>query len=370
MLHAKFILNLLIITIGLVVFVEIFQNANAFESNFRVGYTSCVACHHSPRGAGHLSDYGKLVSASQSIFKKKELKGGSGFSQGIQARLANLQTELSNETFPMQGDYLAAFTNKPQDRKIIISLARAPSRRESDSSVDKPSTIETLYFRDALIITSKKNTHYFSAGRSKKNLGPNIVDHTTYNKSLNGFNITDLITALSYDYIETKKSLELTAFAPSFQENTSDQEYGLRLQGRYSLGKLQFGSGILIGKSPSIKRGIGNLFFKYGSKNFYALLDSVFTHRLNDQDIDFNQVTSSLILSLFPFYSNASEFYAIGEFVEREEPFKVSEQRFGVGTRVKINSHFSFRFDYKRTLLSQNEEDLFISQIYFNWWSS
>lgn len=312
-----------------------------------------------------------MISISQSVWSKKQIKGGDRIAHALQGRIANVETELSNDTFPMQADYLTAFRSHESKFKVLSTLARAPQRNAAEiEGVEKPSTIETLYFRVLKTIYQIDSQSFLSIGRDKKNLGTVDVDHTYFNKSLNGFNVTDLQNGISFNAISSKYGFEVTAFAPSFQEIKGNEEYGGVFQARLNFQKIQIGTGMFFGQTSSNRRGMGNLFLKLGGNRYYFLLDGILTKRIPKQGKEFNQLTGLGKFSLYPFYGKDVEFYIAGEIARREEPFFVSEERLGLGSRLKLTSHFSFRLDYKRTFLSQNIENLFITQIYLNWWSS
>jgi hypothetical protein len=337
----------------------------ARESMFRLGYNNCIACHSSPRGGQFLTQYGQLISNSLSV-KKKELQGVkvSKLSQRVKARLAHVRTEYSNDTFPMQADYLAAFS-LPKGQ-VLASLARAPQRNSVSDTVEEPSTIETLYLRELKYLVSSMGKQ-FTIGREQQNLGLTLEDHTVFSKSENRFNVTDLATVFSMDSLGKNFNYSFHVFAPSFQEKRTNREYGAKTEIDYTINMIQLGFGLLAGLGDSIDRYLMNVNSKIRfSKQLLMQLEGTFTNRSIETGGSFKQQAYLAILSYFPIES--LELFTQLEKLNREDPFEVTTDRIGLGANLKLYTHLSWRTDWKRTKLSQRDEDLYISQLYLNWW--
>lgn len=334
------------------------------ESMFRLGYNNCIACHTSPRGGQFLTQYGQLISNSLSMTKKDLKSKSSNFEQDIKLRLAHVRTDFSNSTFPMQADYLTAF--KIGKGQLLTSIARAPQRRSVSDAVEKPNTIETLYLRELKYLFSAFSKK-ITVGREMQNLGLTLEDHTVFTKSENRFNVTDLANVLSLDSLGKKINYSFHLFTPSFQEKASNREYGVKGEFDYTLGKYQFGAGALVGLGDSIDRILLNLNSKIRfTKQFLLQFEATLTQRSLELGNSFAQQAYLILLSFFPIES--VELFSQIEKLKREEPFEVSNQRYGLGINLKLYTHLSWRTDWKRTQLSQRDEDLYISQLYLNWW--
>lgn len=282
----------------------------------------------------------------------------------VKARIAHVRTEFSNDTFPMQADYLAAY-QLPKGQ-LLGSLARAPQRNSISDAVDEPSTLETLYLRELKYVLPMKN-HVLTIGREQQNMGLILEDHTVFSKSENRFNVTDLASVISYDYLGKNMNFSAHVFGPSFQEKRTNREYGMKVEGDYSFGPVQFGTGLLIGQADSIDRKVFNLNSKVKFfKQLQLMFEGVLTQREVNNSQKFDQKTLLAILSFFPLES--LEIFALGEKITRDEPFEVETERLGGGFNFKLHTYLSWRSDWKRTFLSRTEEDLFISQLYLNWW--
>ncbi len=277
-----------------------------------------------------LSDYGKMVSYSEASLSrafqeggwKKSSRMGGLFDHALQSRLAHIRSDGTNATFPMQLDYLNMTHIKSY--KFLSTLARAPRKKSATKESDsKPSPANDYYFREAKLIKTINKALYLTIGRERQNLGPNLDDHTLYNKKLNRFNITDLSTIASLDYIQAKASYYAAVFIPSFQEVKMSREYGLKGELRQLYGRQQFGFGALYGKTPLVNRLAIDLFTKISFFNFYLLQDNIFTHRIIDEQLSFNQHSHLLKFSYFPFHS--LELHTSAEYAFREKPFFVEQ---------------------------------------------
>lgn len=353
-------------------FILLIAHFHAYESTFRKGYNNCLACHHSPRGGGMLTDYGKMVASTQILFGrnysegafKKTIRLNGKIDHNLKVRIAQIRSENATETFPMQGDYLAAFTGKKL--KILSQLARAPQRGNTTNEEEKPKTLEQFYFRELKAIYAVKNNFLLSVGREKQDVGLRVEDHTLYNKSFNRFNITDLTTTAALDYFNQTTNLTLALFAPSYQEIESTREKGLKAEIRKSLGKIQLGFTTLLGESPSIKRIVAAPFVKIALGPLYLVYDAVFSRRATDQEVKFGQSSHLIRLSYFPF--DFLEIFTLGERITRRGPFALTGKKLGSGFHFRMHRNFGLRFDWKRSFLTQRNEDLAISQLVINWW--
>lgn len=344
-----------------------------YESMIRKGNTSCLGCHYTPGGGGMLTDYGKMVAFSEAPLKlrkfeessiKKAMRFGGKMDHAVHLRLANVDTELSNDTFPMQGDYLAALRHKKIT--VLSTLARAPTRR-SQSSVEEPAFIDTIYFRDLKIVTDIDRKHYFTFGREKQNLGLKLVDHTLYVKNYNKFNVTDLATLFTYDYLSPGYQITATAFGPNFQEGVDNKEYGGKFAIRRRFKRAVLGAGTLYGSTTLIDRQLYNLFGKYSPIKYLTFMtENVLTKRKSQQNIKFDQRTHLVGVIVSPFTS--TELLISGEDIRREEPFYVDQQRIALGLRQKIIPNLTLQLDYKRSDLGQRTENLLVSQLFLNGW--
>ncbi len=337
---------------------------------FSKGYTSCIACHVDVRGGGLFTEYGKLISTSQTYMKndsykegafKKSIRYNSKLDHALQLRYAYLKSELSNESFPMQADYL--FNANIKKVSIAANLARAPKRSKESDNI---STIDLLYFKDLKARISLNDNHRLVIGRQKQYFLLNTLDHTAYNKSLNRFNVTDLASVVEHIYIGEDKLVFTSIFGPSFGENDTSKEYGIKSEYRHSLGAYQYGVSFLAGKTKSVDRIVFGLFQKFYVNNYYTSLESILTKRYLDGGTNFTQVTAKVKFGyLFSEYFNS---FISFENYYREEPFRVSAKRAGLSINFRITRNLSIRADQRRTFLDESDEDLLIVQTFLNWW--
>lgn len=343
----------------------------AYESMIRKGYTSCLGCHYSPRGGGILTDYGKMVAFSEAPLKlrsleesslKKSLRFGGMMDHGVHLRVANVDTEVSNDSFPMQGDYLNAFRFK--NSVLLTTLAKAPVRR-SQSSVEKPAFIDTVYFRDLKLVHSLDNKHFFTLGRERQNLGLKLTDHTLFVKNYNKSNVTDIATFLSYDYVGKDYELTLSSFGPNFQEGIDNKEYGGKVELRRKIARSVFGISFLKGKTNLVSRDLLGIFGKISPTKYISFFsENIMSSRKTSQNIEFSQRTHMIGVLLSPISS--MEMSLSAEDIRREDPFYIDQQRAGMNIRQRIFPNLTFQFDWKRTFLSSRNENILISQLFIN----
>lgn len=346
--------------IFIILFFVFLGEASGRENMFRLGYQNCVACHVSPRGGQFLTEYGKLISNSLAIRKGEIKKDNPTYNQMFKARLAHVRTEFSNDTFPMQADYLSAF-NLPKG-KVITSLARSPQR----NTEEEISTLETLYFRE-FKYQFNVDQYVFTIGREPQNLGFFIEDHTSYIKSENRFNITDLMTVASVDILKSQYNLNFAVFGPSFQEKKENKEHGVKFEADYAFKKVQVGVGGIKSRGETIDRDVLLVNTKVAPiKSVILLAELQYTHRKIDDATEFDQVAAIASLSYFPIES--VEINTRFESLKKTGLFATRSDRIGAGIDIKLARHFSLRNDWRRSKAQGNEEDLYISQLYLNWW--
>ena len=352
---------------GIIFFLSFLFNlcALSYEGMIVKGYTSCLTCHYNPQGGGFLTKYGQVVSDSLSLVKgTRQIKDNlKEIQHGFQGRVAHLRTDFGNETFPMQADYMAAFS--PNKNKYLFNLARAPKRSAHLADQEKPSFVETLYFRELKYLRQIGEEYIFEIGREKQNLGFRLEDHTLFSKSLNKLNITDLTTLVGINKVTSSYSFHGGLFLPSFQEAENNKESGGKLGGNLFFEKLTLGLHGLYGETKLIKRKMALLNFKYALGFFLIMAEGSLTSRTNEQGISFDQVDQFIRLSLFPI--DEVELFLGGEKTKRDAPFSLNEERLHFGTRIKILANLSLRNDWKSSIKGPKNK-VFISQLSFNWW--
>jgi len=354
-------------------FLLISCKAFSYESMTRHGYQSCVACHYGSEGGGLLTDYGKIISGTTSVIKgtgKKsivndKLSWNNKIDHGIHLRLAHVRKENSKRTFPMQGDYLAAF--KGENYNIRMTVARAPKSETVTDQVNKPSTLDNFYFRDLKISFQLTKKKYLTVGREKQRHGLNLVDHTLYVKSLNRTNVTDLSTVVRMSHIDKKFQLDVDGFLPSYREIEDNQEYGLKGSYRHFGKKWTVGFHSLAGQTEKIKRVLGGGLGKYTWADFFLMGEINYTKRwIRSTSVNFDQVTSYLKLS-YQFYKGM-DLFSYYEKANRNKTFDLDLNRWGVGGIVRLFSNLSWQTDYKVTEYVAGDEKILLTQLFFNGW--
>jgi hypothetical protein len=348
--------------------------AFAYEDMTRHGYQSCIGCHYGPEGGGQLTDYGKIISATTSLVKGNGKKAwvndkaswGGKLDHGLMLRMAHVRKENSdNRTFPMQGDYLSAFRMKKAT--VRATIARAPKSSTVSEQVEKPGALDDFYFRDLKLTYQMDRENYLSFGRSRQAQGLNIVDHTTYIKSLNRTNVTDLTTSLGWSRVNKLHQLDAFAFAPSFSETDSNKEYGAKGSFRYFGKKWTLGAHQLVGKTDSIKRSLTGLIGKVTFFKFLVMGELDYTRRwIRESDSTFDQLTS-FVKGSYEFVKGV-EVFVFHENAHRNKTFDLDVSRVGGGAFLRVTPRISWRTDYKITQLDAGDEKILLTQLFFNGW--
>ncbi|OUR95397.1 hypothetical protein A9Q84_16310 [Halobacteriovorax marinus] len=345
----------------------------AYESMIVKNYNSCVACHRSPEGGGLLTTYGKVISSSTSLIKgthkegpfKKFINAKGKLDHAFYGRYAYIKTNGESRKFPMQGDYLGAF-QATKNVEAVITIARAPKSQAISSGIENPSGSDLIFLRKA-VLKVHSGSHNLIIGRDRQIQGLNIVDHTVLTKSLNRMNVSDLKTTAKYFYQGESSSFKSELFFPSGQEFEGNKEHGFASEYRkYLDDNLILGGVVLAGFGEVIKRKVVSSFFKKAISSFVLMGEYSYTYRELKLKETFDQRATLTQLSWF--LNLHTEIFLRFESVRRNKYFELKEERQTVGMRMRVNPHITFQTDYKKTKRNDLEENLLISQLFFNVW--
>jgi hypothetical protein len=333
-----------------------------YENMIVKGYSSCIACHKSSTGGGLLTSYGKHIASTGSVFNSKNLDPStSNFNYALQFRYANLEANGVKRNFPMQADILTGISFKEMG-EVYADLARAPESQAIASGIDTPKQTDLWFFRKFLYEYKD-----LFVGRERFNLGVNIVDHTTLNKSLNRMNVNDLVTSLGFKSVSKNSTYRVFAYGPSFQEKDSNKEYGVALDyRRYINSNINIGSFTFLSEGKTIDRfGVGvNL--KASLSKFLLLYEGVYSNRGFQDGSALDQRTNLFRLSFIPHMS--VELFSNYELAHRNKEFNLDETRLGLGGRLKVWKWISLQYDYKNIERNNVEEEVSIAQLFLNIW--
>ncbi|WP_127716336.1 hypothetical protein [Halobacteriovorax sp. HLS] len=337
-------------------------SAHGYENMIVKGYSSCIACHKSAEGGGLLTEYGKYISNTSSYISSKNFKTDqSRFNYALQFRYAKIDANGSKRSFPMQSDILTNINFK-EAGEVFIDIARAPESQAIASGIEEPKQSDLWFFRKAIY-------HYknFFIGRQRFNLGLNLVDHTTLNKSLNRMNVSDLASTIGLLKVTKDSSKKVFLFGPSFQENRINKETGIAVDYRKYISKnLNVGGFSYYSLGETIDRGSIGLNFKATISKWALFYEGVYSRREFKKGSSLDQNSSLIRLSFFPYMSTL--IFINYEFANRNKNFELEETRVGFGTRLKIWKWISFQYDLKKIERNSVEENISIAQLFLNIW--
>lgn len=337
----------------------------------RLGYTTCTGCHMSSDGSGLLTDYGKGISASESMFARdldSENMTPSNYHQAFQMRVMNVASPVRNRTFPMQFDYLSSF-NFFEQLKLMSILAVSPP--ENNQSV-KSDFFNRLYFRELsleLTINNKANFEdRFKMGVGLLPLGIGLVDHTAYVRATNRLFVTDIPLHFSYYQNRAHYNFDGFVFLPHPKELELNAERGIGGRFFYKFNpKFSLGPQFLLGNSKSINRQMTGVLIKAGKDKFSYLGELDYTRRTIKADQSkFTQWAIYQGLSYFPWaYLSPSITY---QKLIMNDTFKTEEERYAFLIDWKIFTTFSFSTEMRYKKNDTHKETEYLSQAYLNWW--
>jgi hypothetical protein len=296
-------------------------SALGYPTYVRQGYVSCSACHVSPQGSGILTDYGKGVGASASAFPR-EYTPGKWLPGAIQVRGLGYTSGAKTDALLMQLDYLNS-TELGRGFRGDLTVGLVPPSMVSAGRAGQGVFGEATVLRKALFAYRPEDGWELALGRDYLPTGLNIDDHTSFLRSENRRSPFDYATQVRLDLWKERFLATPFLFAPSFEENPDNREYGggARLERALAEDKT-VGLGGLYGDSRAVERFSLSVFSRIGLLRTFGLLSQVSLTRrrlhLGSGDI-FGQETAYLR----PFYAPFEwmELGWTGELLRRGAPF-------------------------------------------------
>jgi hypothetical protein len=313
---------------------------NAYVTYNRMGYVSCGACHFSPTGGGLVTAYGRSVGAAVSFFNQELNPPEQRVYQGLHLRALQLDSSERANPFLMQADYLlsAALASK-----IRLDLRLGPNFKQAQSSfVSIPSGWDGWVVHRAMLNVELTEEGSIQVGRDIALSGLNIDDHISFLKSRNRRGVFDYPTQLRY--IHQTENLQLIPYllAPSFEESSSNREYGGGFRGEYAFNSNN-SAGLtgLFGNSPAITRYSTGAFFRLSQAHWNGFAgEYVFTHlRPHISASGFDQHT--VYLKSYLAVPEWVETSWVLEYLNRTEPFAETGFQYGPEVNVRIQEFVS-----------------------------
>jgi hypothetical protein len=248
----------------------------------RLSYSQCIACHTQSLGGGRLTGYGKEILRSSSwlssIASSTQSNTDSTLEQQDEARWALyasargtlLTSAKRTEFFLMQADLGARWSASRWSAETTLGF-----QATRDRSVERGGS--GIFGRYVLLRQAVINRKIFdwelSFGRDQLGLGTQTDDHTRFIRTQWRKSVTDYPTQLKAAYLPESWSLGLALFAPSFEETSSDQEYGVAARAERPMAdSFVLGAFGLFGRTVSIQRLGTGVFGRYGLSSSAAIL--------------------------------------------------------------------------------------------------
>ena len=347
----------LLIALAVGTFTGFAPEARAYPELIRLGYVQCQACHTSSLGGGLLNAYGKSVRTSLSVYQRRaEMKSEEGTYQelvnaNVFGRYLWIDSANYKDRFLMQLDAAARadFKNGFGVETIIgLQPDRVRSRPDAPSGL-----LGKSFIARRLLIDKKLGTDgpLLVVGRDFLPRSTNTDDHTTWLRSLDRQNYSDLATEVRLEFSGEKDQTHLGVYAPSFEENRNNREYGLfaryehALTERWSLGAEGIG-----GQTDAIRRESGDLFSRYGyNEKLGAMLDLQWVQR--QQRIPNGANFGQAVIFWEPFYA-PTEWTLVRYRIEklyREGPFNDTAFRHALTLNVKLVSEITLMGTVEKT---------------------
>lgn len=355
--------TIIALVLGLFVF-----ELKAHEGMIQKGYFSCLACHQSSTGGGHLTQYGRGIARGSSLRGGEYAPGrvASGLSldgrltHQVQARVAHYRQEDRKRTFPMQADYLGAVQfNRTTSARLII--ARTPETEVSG--------LEQFIVRQGVVRHEWSEDWAMEVGRDRLAYGLTVEDHTLLTQSQNRLGPTDFPTQLKALREGENHRTTLAAVAPSFQEVSTNREWGGALKHEWLAFEDGFffvlGGSALQGQTEKIRRGSLGLHAKLAWSRFALLAQMDRTHRkLRENNIGLWQTTGMGRMEFHPWEWLVTHFTY--EWLDLDEPFARRTQVQGLGLRGRLSESWSVMADAKQSEARGRRHRFFIGQLILN----
>ncbi|MGE0615269.1 MAG: hypothetical protein AB7P04_06490 [Bacteriovoracia bacterium] len=347
--------------------------AHAYPSMIRHGYKMCSTCHVALRGGGLLTDYGRGVGGSGSVFPvdykpsesefSKTLTANGTFIHGLQFRMMGMNMRSTTSIFPMQLDYLNS-TKLSEKLRFEATAGLTPDRATAATVSFK---FSDFVLRRAIVAYREEDKFEVSAGRDFIPAGLNIDDHTSYIRSRNRRNTTDFVTTVRADL--WNENLQVTPFVylPSYQEAATNRESGGGVRGEYFVtDHVSVGGFGLFGDTELITRRYFGVFTRLSTDRYGLLAELDLTQR-NVKSLSSGYFNQTVIYAR-PFFA-VTEWLEMGWPVESLSvgaPFAETGQQHGPDMYVRFTHITSLIGNFRFTKRGTVSENLFFAQVLVN----
>lgn len=289
----------------LILFILIFvlhpSNAQAYPEFIGYGYSSCITCHYNGNGGGALNDYGRALwsteISSRAIFAKsttdEKLGEQSGFFgslqtpdwlrphvdyRGLELDSSPGSSQSIKKYFTMQEEFGNTFQFDP-DGKYLASITWGRVIPAADYGLGKDDLdrfLATEYYARVEIV----KTWWLYVGLMEKVFGLRNIDHTSYQRTYQGFNEQNdtpdgsaTSQGVILQKIEDKWEVSLNYFIGNPYDSANFKQKGASGYSEFEIGeRKRIGASFITEDSEVLKKSIGAAHYRQGLAKGSALL--------------------------------------------------------------------------------------------------
>ena len=282
----------------LILFVSLFiqSMAWAYPEFIGYGYSSCLTCHVNGHGSGPLNDYGRALwsaeIASRVFYPKsmtdEDIAAQSGFIGNpdnlpywfrphFKYREMSLTTgyggpDSNQMNLKMQNDIGLTVSDPVGKYVATITMGQVQTNR-------KPRT-ENYIAREYYVRVEPVETWWIYAGLMDKVFGIRNVDHSSYQRTFQGFNPklnaangTAASHGVTVHKIEEKWELAGNAFFGNPHEDKESQQKGFSTMGEYEVGEMKrLGASAMTAKNDALQKEVVAVHYRQGFGHGHAFL--------------------------------------------------------------------------------------------------
>lgn len=268
--------------------------ASAYPEFIGYGYVSCLTCHFNGNGGGPLNDYGRGLwsaeIASRALFPNsmndEKLADQSGFLgpvklpywirpdidyRGIEVWTnPGSKSSGSSKYYQMQTDFGLALQS--QDGKIAaVATVGRLLNSEQFGVLKQAASVDHMFARDYYVRGEVVKTWWLYAGLMEKVFGIRNDDHTSFQRTYQGFNVqtgtTDGISeseGIILQKIEENWEISANAFFGNPYEDADHKQSGFSMMGEYGIGEnRRIGVSVFTGKSHLETKDMAALHYRH-----------------------------------------------------------------------------------------------------------
>lgn len=275
--------------------------AYAYPEFIGYGYSSCLTCHVNGQGSGPLNDYGRALWSAEiagKLFYSKsttdeEMAAQSGFLGKVELpywirphakyRAINLRrspgsSQDTTKFYQMQAD--VGLTLQADEDGRFVAVGTWGNLINQSEYLQGKQGFNNIYAREHYLRIEAMKSWWIYAGLLEKVFGLRNIDHTSYQRTYQGFNVTtDSLNGIAQSQglilqkVEEKWEASVNYFIGNPRDSESYKQKGLSFMGEYEIReKARIGSSFLDSKSDLLKKRMLAFHYRQGLSKGSALM--------------------------------------------------------------------------------------------------